>query len=436
MAIPQIRIPNLSQEGFADAFAVLEECRVDVTPVDGFLYPFFAPGGAYGPNWWNIDSCLALNGYKWKDRKFAENGLRNFIAAQKPDGRIKLYGPDRVPGYDEDISSLPKLFEVAYRLAWESEDEYFARAAYGLIGRYLGWWVTKRRDRETGLFSAVFEETFVPHLGKSGERAAVDTNVELVVGCRCATSLARRLGDAAAAESYERLFTEIVGSINRWLWWEEKGGYYPLNLQTRRHENFLMASCFLPLRLGIAPHSRAERLTRLLTDDSLFGWRSFPVTSASKLDPQFTVTEGDYQYNASWSGSIWMLLNAGIAQGLKESGVKSLAAELVYRTLREFHGNYAEFLQPFNGGGHGVKRYAWTAAQYIQLIVEFFFGVEIDARARTVKVSPFIPKELASERLELDGLSLPDGGALRVTVKGETVQTQIRNSEYSVSLEP
>lgn len=433
MAIPQIKVPGLSQEGFQDAFQVLEECRIDVTPVDGFIYPFFAPGGLYGPNWWNIDSALALDGYKWKDRAFAEKGLLNFVAAQKRDGRIKLYGPDHVPGYDEDISSLPKLFGVAYRLASESSDENFVREAYGLICRYLGWWLAKRRDAKTGLFSAVFEETFVPWLSKSGERAAVDTNVEIAVGCRCAALLAKRLKDAPAEAYYKKLEGEIAAAINKYLWWEEKGGYYAFDLRTHRHEDFHMASCFLPLRLGIAPRERAGRLIEQLTDDSLFGWDTFPVTSASKKDPQFTVTEGDYQFNASWSGSVWTTLNVGISQGLAESGYTSLAADLVYKTVCEFHGKYTEFLQPFNGSGHGVKRYAWTAAQYIQLIVEFMFGIRADGENMTVSLSPHLPERLAGQALELEGLALPDGGTLSAKISDGKIAAEVKNSAYKLA---
>ena len=155
--LPKIHLPGLSQAGFEDAFAVLEECRVDKVPVLGFTRPFFAPGGAYGNCWWNIDSALALLGYRWKDRAFAENSLRNFFDIQKQDGRIPLWGYDHVDPYDEEISSLPKVFEAAYRLAAESDDESFVRSCYTLIERYLGWWLRCRRDAKTGLVSAVFE---------------------------------------------------------------------------------------------------------------------------------------------------------------------------------------------------------------------------------------------------------------------------------------
>ena len=78
---------------------------------------------------------------------------------------------------------------------------------------------------------------------------------------------------------------------------------------------------------------------------------------------------------------MWTLLNEAVVQGLKDSGFKEPAAELAWRTVREFHANYAEFLQPFNGSGHGVKRYAWTASQYIELVLDVIFGISADANA-------------------------------------------------------
>ncbi len=432
MDIPKIRLKGIKDTSFSEAFGVLEECKAE--PAKGFLYPFFAPGGAYGANWWNIDSSLALAGYRWKNRLFAENGIRNFIAIQKADGRIPLYGDDADSRYAEEISSLPKLFGVAFRIASESEDRSFTEACYHLIARYLEWWITHRRDRETGLLSAVFEETFVPYLGKtgdfgrSGEYAPVDTNIEVIAGLSNAAGLADRLGKSADKKRFLRLRGELIRAVNRWLWNEEKGAYYPYLLKEKRQEDFLMASTFMPLREKVAPKERADRLIGLLQSEE-FGWNTFPVFSAAKSDKRFTVTEGAYQYNASWSGSVWILLNEGIVQGLKYYDSR-LAAELAYRTVREFDGNFAEFLQPFDGSGQGVKRYAWTAALYITLIAETIFGITIDAARRVVRVRPLLCEALKQGLLSAENIALPDGGRLCVEIVNGKTKVEITSSAY------
>ena len=427
-----IKIDGNIWKGFEEAFRVLEECKIISVPVCGFNYPFFAPGGCYGANWWNIDSCIALSGYRWKDHVFAENALRNFFISQKSDGRVPLYGYDHVQGYDEEISSLPKLFEVAYCMAKESEDIKFVRECYLLIVRYLEWWDNKRFDQETGLYSAVFEETFVPYLSKSRERAAVDTNVEILVGFSCAEALAKRLNEKDSVIKWRNRKKELARSIENWLWNEEKGAYYPLYLKTKKHEDFLMASTFLPLRKKISSSKKAKKLIKLLIGEE-FGWNKYPVFSAGCNDPKFTVTEGDYQYNASWSGSVWTLLNEGIVQGLKESGFLELAAELIYKTIREFDCNYSEFLHPFNGSGQGVKRYAWTAAQYIRLVLEEMIGIEVDAERKKVRVRPLLYGELLKKEISISKISLPDGGIMDITIRnGRVSSCTVVNSLYSV----
>ena len=210
---------------------------------------------------------------------------------------------------------------------------------------------------------------------------------------------------------------ELIRAVNRWLWNEEKGAYYPYLLKEKRQEDFLMASTFMPLREKVAPKERANRLIGLLQSEE-FGWNTFPVFSAAKSDKRFTVTEGAYQYNASWSGSVWILLNEGIVQGLKYYDFR-LAAELACRTVREF-----------DGSGQGVKRYAWTAALYITLIAETIFGITIDAARRVVRVRPLLCEALKQGLLSAENIALPDGGRLCVEIVNGKTKVEITSSAY------
>ena len=58
---------------------------------------------------------------------------------------------------------------------------------------YLDWWYKERYDSKTGQITSVFEETFIPYLGKAREYAAVDTNVEVYVGLIYTAKLAKKL---------------------------------------------------------------------------------------------------------------------------------------------------------------------------------------------------------------------------------------------------
>lgn len=82
----QIRFPSVTQNDFEYALECLEVCKQDNAERFGFRYPYFSPGGQYGAQWWQLDSALALSGYKWIDREFCETALLNFIESQKENG--------------------------------------------------------------------------------------------------------------------------------------------------------------------------------------------------------------------------------------------------------------------------------------------------------------------------------------------------------------
>ena len=418
-----IKFQNIDQKDIEYAIECLEICKQDHAREYGFNYPYFTPGGAYGKQWWQLDSSLALCGYKWVDRAFTERALLNFIESQKDDGRICLWGKDRLPngvaGGDfpqqtEGVSSLPKIFDVAYHILRGSRDRELKLKTYNMLKRYLDWWFYARQDKKTGLITAVFEETFIPYLGCSGEYAPVDTNVEVCVGCYCVELLARELGLSDDAKEVETRRAALKNSINQYLWDEVKGAYYPYLVKEGKRGECLMASTFFPLRMEIAPKDRQKRLIELLKDSEHFNWDTIPLTSVSKKDPLFTTTEGRYKGNASWSGNVWSLINETVIRGLFDCGERELASELALKTVRAFNQNCAEFLNPFDGSGHGVKQYAWTASQYLELMIEIVFGIDYNANEKAVSVSPCVSRDLLNERFELAGLKISDGAVLDV----------------------
>ncbi|MBP5780565.1 MAG: hypothetical protein J6X34_04945, partial [Clostridia bacterium] len=145
------------------------------------------------------------------------------------------------------------------------------------------------------------------------------------------------------------------------------------------------------------------------------------IVTASRTSPEYQETVGVYKGWTSWSGNIWTFRNEIIATGLNEAGEKELAAEVAYRTVKEFSGNYAEFLSPSTGQGHGVERYGWTASQYMSLIIEELFGVNDDLWNSSIDVEPNIPAALTGVELSLEGLPVgkpgPDGSRRALCVR-------------------
>lgn len=439
----RIKFPGIAQADLDYAVECIEVCRQENAEQYGFPYPYFTPGGAYGAQWWQLDSSLALCGYKWVDRAFCERSLLNFVNSQRPDGRICLWGKDLLPsgvaGGDflqqtENVSSLPKLFDSAYHILQGSTDREYKEKIYGMLKRYLDWWFAARLDVETGLMTSVFEETFIPYLGRAGEYAAVDTNVEVCVGCHYVGLLAAELGRAEDVALQASRKNALRQSINRYLWWEEKGAYYPYLIKEKKHFDCLMASTFYPLRLGIATQERRARLLELMTSDVHFNWDTIPLTSVAKTDPAFVTTEGRYKGNASWSGNVWTLINETAVRGLCDCGEDALAAELALKTLRAFNHNCAEFVNPFDGRGHGVEQYAWSASQYVELLVETVFGVSYSAADRTLHIAPRLTEELKGERIELLDLPLASGLRADVTVDHGRVECTVNSDSVNINI--
>lgn len=430
----QISFPEIKQADIRSAIDCLDECKQSGAPRYGFAYPYFAPGGGYGAQWWQLDSSLALSGYKWVDREFAERALKNFIESQKDDGRICLWGADVIPGevagknfpkQTEGVSSLPKLFDVAYHILKGTKDAELKRAAYNMMKRYLDWWFSARLDEESGLISAVFEETFVPYLGRAGEYAPVDTNVEVYVGCYCTEEVAIELGLADDAALIKARREKLKESINKYLWDDEIGAYFPYSLKDKRRINKLMASTLFPLRMQIADEDKRRRLIELMLTDEHFGWNSIPLTSLSMKDPEFTITEGAYQGNASWSGSVWTLINETVVRGLSDCGEDRLAAELAMKTVSVFKNNFCEFINPKDGKGHGVKRYAWSASQFLELIIETVLGISYNATSGSVSITPRLTEELEDSFIELRGLKLSSNKTASVVLDRGVASVEI-----------
>ena len=286
------------------------------------------------------------------------------------------------------------------------------RQTLTVFEKSIRWWLQNRQDPQTGLITAVFEETFIPNIiSGSLVYAPPDTNIEVAIGCKNAAELAELDGQPEKAFHYRKLAQSIFNAVRKFLWNDEKGAYLPFILPEHRHEPCLMASAFLGFRLRDT--ARSKRLSRLLHDPERFNWNTFPLTTIARDDERFTICRGRYTGNPCWSGSVWALTNASVIDALTAGGELEDAAELAVRTIRAFRGNYAEFLTPDTGSGEGVLRYAWTASLFIRIIIENLFGLSY-TRESGVTAKPNFPKRWAARPAVLEGLTLPDGKRIRI----------------------
>jgi hypothetical protein len=440
--VPQILLPGIAQSDFRDAFRVLDECIVTDVPINGFNYPFMAPGGAYGSNWWQLDGSLNVAGAKWANEKFVEDVMRGFaeVQAQNPDGRIDLWGGSTVRGQSADVSSLPRYFEAAYDVARRTRDSSLQNIIYKSMKKYLGYWFSPaKKDQMTGLITGVFEETFSNAREEVGAIAPIDLNVAVAIGCYNTSRLAEKLGKTAEADQYRGDFKQLASAINQHLWSDEDKVYYNFNVRTKEYDKRLICTTFDPLLIGIAPPERAEKLIPVLLNPALFNWGNRPLTTIARTEPGFVEATGTYD-GRGWFGDIWTLRNLPVINGLEDAGKHDLAAELAWSTITTFNTNYCEFIVPSTGSGEGVQRYGWSASQYIQAIIENIFGIDYDFQGKRLRITPHIPRELMNQEIEIRNVRIPSQNDLRLDLKilqkedGKANITVILNGELPLEM--
>ena len=80
-------------------------------------------------------------------------------------------------------------------------------------------------------------------------------------------------------------------------------------------------------------------------------------------------------------------------------------------------------------------QYAWSAAQYLELIVEGIFGIDYDAKTATVTISPRIPKDMNGEKLELLGLQVADGLFIDTVIDKGRVYCKPSDDSLKIAIE-
>lgn len=423
--IPQIKCPIFNQWQLEDALHTMDECYFTIDHPD-LLHGFFAPGGKYGKDWWTWDYSITIDAAKWIDFELAENFIDNIRHGQKPDGRVKLYGADdfsHVPNVKEEISGSPILLLTVYKVAVACEDHVKAEKAYHVLRDVIGWWIEKRQNKETGLITTIFEEGAPNNdVSPSGVYAPVDANIFVAKGCMGAAELAERFADAENVAYFRKKGEEIFGAMEKYLWCEEDGCYYPYVHTLKSQYKILLASTFHGFHLP--GKDRRERLASLLTDTKVFNWDHIPLTTLAITDPLFTVIEGTYiTGSVCHRGSIWPYANNYAVKALRVAGYEELAATLMQKTVNTFAGRYTEFIHPFNNSQNGEDRYAVTAAIVLQLVIEDLFGLSY-TKTEGLKVNPCLPECCKNADMWLKGIVLPNGETVNVYIEQGTARVE------------
>ena len=255
----------------------------------------------------------------------------------------------------------------------------------------------------------------------------MDLNVSICLGFYILSDLSKSLGYKDENIKYVGLAKNIEQSINKYLWNDNKGAFLNYNLIDKKNYPYLLSHTFNPFVKNIATIDKQTILLKKLIDPALFNWGKIPLTSLAKTDSNYTVKLGHYNSHA-WDGDIWTLKNMFIIKGLKDIGKHDLATALNWKTIQIFNANYDEFLEPDHGVGHGVHGYSWTAAQYIEAIIQNLFGIDYEHMSHKLTIYPHIPNQLKDKELSISNLMLPgsNDNKLSLTLKETSKKTEIK----------
>lgn len=232
----------------------------------------------------------------------------------------------------------------------------------------------------------------------------IDWNVLHYTNQRTTARMARELGfDAIEAEMTER--ADSKARVLKQLW-NEKIGLYADRILPGRHLSHKRIPESLLVMLGdfATKEQIASSLAFLQNPQEL--WTRFPVPSLPQSDPAFCA---DDVYASYWNGRVWPPFNWCYIEGLMHSGQKTVARELLHRTLEMFvvegEPHCMENFHPFEGPSysppHSTFNQSWCAT-VADLLLRRVVGLQINAPAARVSVSPVgVPgvKECKVERV-------------------------------------
>jgi glycogen debranching enzyme len=165
---------------------------------------------------------------------------------------------------------------------------------------------------------------------------------------------------------FEERAEKTAHAMNEKLWDEQHATYLDFDLASNRLLEVYVAPNFVPLYAGIPDEEQARRMVDSLgntgfglSDESLT-----PVPSYDRYGFAFFPTR-------YWRGPVWANINWFLMRGLELYGYKEQAERLrnTIVSLCKEQGFY-EYYDPTTGFGHGSDLFSWTAALFLDVVLE------------------------------------------------------------------
>jgi Trehalase len=342
----------------------------------GWTRPVLSPGVEYLRGVWLWDTGFHLLGLLHGGplaRRLADWQLEVLVAGQHPEGKLPREvhrdGPQFLGEFGVQAPGLLTL--AANRLHRTARDPGEAEALRARLAAYYPAfvanheWFFAHADRGRGLcgWRDLDSGWDTSPRWDEGTLEALDLNCWLHLDRLELARMARTLGRPAEAEAWGRRAAELLELIRRHHWNDERGVYND-TLPDGRVGSALTPVIAWPLWTGVATADQARRTAAHLADPATLA-SPRPLASAAQDHP-------GYDPAGYWRGPAWVQLNWIAVAGLLRHGLRDQALALREDTLAMVarHRHLHEYYDSQTGAGLGSINQSWTAALYIDLLMD------------------------------------------------------------------
>jgi len=389
------------------------------------------PGSTFVSNWldeafdevvtaqWDLIFCSVYGRYAHSVFP-AINSLDNLYINQHTDGMIcriltEATGDDHFWGLGiENCRAVnPPLYAWAEINSYKiTSDKNRLAKAFPAIEKYFEWVEINRKGTDTPhkLYWSNGQASGMDNTPRDNGRPEpgdgwdshsakdhmgwVDLSCQLVIESKNIAAICDVLGYRSKATYYRNKADEIGKRINKWMWNEQDGLYYDVDVKGKQ-TNWKTVACFWPMLAGITDAGKEAKLIANLNDTSSFCRAiSIPALAA---DQKFYDPSGHY-----WEGGVWAPTNYAVIKGLDQTGHHDVARQIAEKYIAGMSEVYQrtntvwELYSPdkikgqykqgsySNGLDCGKEYVGWSGLGPIAMLIEDVIGLETDAPNNTV----------------------------------------------------
>lgn len=282
---------------------------------------------------WLWDSVFHSIGNYLLSEELATDTIMAPLDLASEDGFIPHMGDT---SYKSNITQPPVLAYGIWKLFKRNGDRQLLEKTYSRLKGYLLWNKTNRDNNNNNLFEWAVSDDPNCRCGECGLDNsprfddkpildAIDFSCFMANETRYMAYIADELGMPGEVKFWSEWHEKIKDAINTYLWDENDGFYYDLDLKTGELKKVQTFASFLPLFAGVCDSRQASLLVAALNDESRFN-TPFGIPSIA--------ANHDTYGTDMWRGPVWINFNYMIAEGLREYGYDAIADNIIDKTIR------------------------------------------------------------------------------------------------------